>query len=370
MAMRVDGSSKIRRRRDVVRSPASSTSRSSRSAGKLLLDTARVVLLLAIPSVALWFFTQSTVIGLAILVLCKFVAFVAMTAGRDRKGESIKSRRLMLTEAVTLGVLVAFVVNESLGSKAFVPRGTLMVDWASTLGLVLVRLHLSSFGRTRQNPVVAPEPEPEPLPEVRSAVRGRIVMLSLPVGKSWNCLVDQIDALDPGGWIVSGGDPERTDRIAAALTRVNLRHHGLRDVFAAGRPSVVFHVLDSHIDRDEARALITRRLAQESLRAGADCFVLVTPEGDPGIASVLSERIIGALSGLTRTRMVRVRLENGVDGTAAARRILRLAAKGRDGSIVSLGKTGGSCVAGLARPAHSTELWAELDQIGNGLLSF
>ena len=178
-------------------------------------------------------------------------------------------------------------------------------------------------------------------------------------------LVRRLRETGPAALLIAGGDRRVRGRSASPViaTVANLTDAAsVGSLFASNRPDVVFL---AHGPEDEGRsvAIGTRRLVAAALRAGVECFVLIGPDG-VSEGHRLAERVVRASPGLTRSRLIRVRIGEGISPAEAATRLLRIAAKGRDGAVVTLGRSGGMRVEGPVCASRDAEgLWAELDRI-------
>ena len=274
---------------------------------------------------------------------------------------------------MTLGALVAFVASLAIGKLVPLPGSMVLLDWVASLGtLAAVRWVLN---RRAEKGVAAeiphePNADSEPEPEVVATFRGRVVMVALPAGRpDASGLLGRIAALKPARWIVVGGDPDQVDRLGPCVSRLaagaSASASVLREAFAAYRPSVLIDAYEPECGGEPVRALTTRRLVNAALGAGVASVVLISRGVEAASPPSLSERIMRVLSGLTRSRLIRVRLRDGASlaDPATARRVLRVAAKGRDGSLVKLGPSVGSGEVVLGGRGDAAELWAELDRI-------
>ncbi len=260
-------------------------------AGLVVGSTALVVLVARIGYVS-----KIEPIGVLVLASAKLLALVAMGAGEGWRGTSPRSTRHTMIEAVTMGALLAFVSTLALGKAAPLPRSLLVADWLATLAVVgLVQ-------RTTRRPgnLVVDDSE------VLAAIHDRVVVAVWPGGRSFHAMKKELDALRPSRLVVCCDA-------------------GIGAQFKELRPDVVL-VAD---DGGHASAMATRKLANAALGAGVECFTLVTTGRNSGSPS-LSERIVHALAGLTRTRMVRIRAGEKPIGPGEARRISRIVAKGQD----------------------------------------
>lgn len=316
------------------------------------------------------------VAGVALLVGCKLAAIAALGAARGVRCNATAANRAALTEAVTLGALVAFVAGLALGHLVLMPSLMVLLDWLASLGVVAITRRVVVLGRrSTEGPTVGMtvspdldlDLDPEPEPDVVAAFRGRVVMVTLPPGEcDASGLLERISAMKPARWIVAGGDPDALDRLGPAVSRlaVDASPSTLREAFAAHRPHVLIHAYEPAVGGEPARAIATRRLVSAALGAGVSSVVLISRRGGAAEPS-LSERILRVLAGLTRSRLIRVRLRDGVSlaDPATARRLLRIAAKGRDDTLVKLGPAVGSCEEVVGGRGDAAELWQELDRI-------
>ncbi len=314
------------------------------------------------------------VAGVALLVACKLASIASLGAARGVGSGATAADRAALAEAVTLGALVAFVAGLALGQLVLMPSLMVLLDWLASLGAVVILRRASVFVprlRAATGPTAAviasPGLDPEPEPDVVAAFRGRVVMVTLPPGEcDASGLLGRIAALKPARWIVSGGDPDAIHRLGPAVSRlaVDASPSSLREAFAACRPHVLIHAYEPAVGGEPARAIATRRLVGAALGAGVSSVVLISRCAG-GAEPSLSERILRVLAGLTRSRLIRVRFRDGVSlaDPATARRVLRIAAKGRDGTLVKLGPAVGSCEEVVGGRGDAAELWQELDRI-------
>ncbi len=364
MNRNLESASRSRKPHNLERTGRKPTIRSGGPSAGRWRSAASIMALVGVPTAAVSLIGRTSPGGLFLVLACKLAAIAAMGATRGQRPNATRSERFVLVEAITLGALVAFVTGLALGRIGAMPRSLLLLDWLVTLATIELARRVGGRRKSIEMDIRSrrePEPEPEPLPEVAAAIRDCVVMLVLPGGPIATGLIDRIEALRPAGWIISGGDPRRIDRLRWGVVRLDANLSGLREVFARNRPDIVIQILDPKVEDLVGRAALTRKLVNEALRAGVASLVLVANEDGRKEGTILSERILGALSGLTRSRLLRIRLGNGVEEGTAARRILRIAAKGRDGTIITLGKTGGSCVEELGGRGDAERLWAELD---------
>ena len=362
----VESASRLRRSRALA--PPAARPREPRSLG----GAAGLVGCMIAATLAVAALGRIGVAGVALLVGCKLAAIAALGAARGVRCGATAANRAALTEALTLGALVAFVAGLALGHLVLMPSLMVLLDWLASLGAValarrVVVLHRRSTEGPTVKSTVALDPEPEPEPDVVAAFRGRVVMVTLPPGEcDASGLLERISALKPARWIVAGGDPGALDRLGPAVSRlaVDASPSTLREAFAAHRPHVLIHAYEPAVGGEPARAIATRRLVSAALGAGVSSVVLISRRG--GVADPsLSERILRVLAGLTRSRLIRVRLREGVSlaDPATARRLLRIAAKGRDDTLVKFGPAVGSCEEVVGGRGDAAELWEELDRI-------
>lgn len=264
----------------------------------------------------------ANVSGILLLMVAKFGAVLTLRASRGVVAPESASERSAAFEALTMGSLLAFVGSLALGGAVSLPRAFLVADWAATIAAVaLVRV------RPRGQAGVCE-------PEVASAFRDRVFVVSHALRRPARRLRRELISLGAREGCTLGGP--------------------------TARPDVVVRVLGA--DAPSATALATRRLIREALGRRVGTFVLVTwgPFG-PGLT--LSEKIVEALAGLTRSRLIRIRVDPALPLAQATRRILRLAARGRDGAAIHLGGSGGACETRMSQERDSAALWAALDRI-------
>ncbi len=278
--------------------------------------------------------SSPTAAGLAILLIAKLAAIAAFGSVRDASRES---SRAILAEAVTLGSLFAFVAGLAAGSSTTLPRSFLVLDWG------LAMLALATFrpsGRTAARVPAASRSVDDPA--IACAIRDRIVLLACRDRSSHKALIEAIHSFGPGEFFI--------ESIASRAST--------RTLISSCRPDVILLAPDVG-DKPEGVALDVRWLVNAALRGGTPAFALIVPDGHHGLA----ERIIRALSGLTPSRLMRIRIGLGVKPDEAARRVLRIAARGRDGSIVTLGRSVGVRVEDPIVDCGAETLWEELDRI-------
>jgi hypothetical protein len=364
----IESGSRTRRPRRLA--PSAADHREPRS----LREAAGLAGCLVAPTLAVAALGRVGVAGVGLLVVCKLAAVAALGAGRGGRPDATAADRAALAEAVTLGALVAFVASLAIGNLVPMPRSMVLLDWVASLGtLAAVRRVIDRRAAKGAAAEVRldPDSDSEPEPEVVATFRGRVVMVALPAGHlDTSGLLGRIAALKPARWIVVGGDPEQVDRLGPCVSRLaaDASASALREAFAAYRPAVLIDAYEPEFGGESVRAITTRRLVNAALGAGVPSVVLISRGADPGDAASspsLSERIMRALAGLTRSRLIRVRFRDGISlaDPATARRVLRIAAKGRDGSLVKLGPSVGSCEEVLGGRGDAAELWAELNQI-------
>jgi hypothetical protein len=275
-----------------------------------------------------------TAAGLSVLLVAKLAAIAAFGSVKDAARES---PRAILAEAVTLGSLFAFVAGLATGGSTSLPRAFLVLDW----GLAMLALATFRLPRRAEARVQAPSRSSDD-PAIAAAIRDRVVLLACGDRSRQKALIEAIRSFGPRDFLIESiGSRTSTRRLITSC-----------------RPDVIFHAPEPD-EAPEGIALETRWLVNAALLGGTRAFALIVPDGHYGLA----ERIVRALSGLTPSRLIRIRLGLGVKPDEAARRVLRVAARGRDGSIVTLGRSGGVRVEDAIVDGGAQMLWEELDRI-------
>lgn len=257
--------------------------------------------------------------GIAVLIVAKLAAVTALNAGDGWRGTEFQEEKSSLIEAATMGSLLAFVASLAFGNAAPLPRSVLLADWGATIGVFLgIRWFIA------RNPSIQINTEPE----ILATFRDRTILANFPEGRSFRALRTHLRSLEPKQLKVVHG--EAIDQIKAI------------------GPDVIFQADDG----SRASALATRALAIAALKGSVPCFVLVTSGVERG-APTMAEQVVRAFSGLTTTRMIRIRAGRTSIDAGSARRIARIAAKGRDGTAYPVT---------TSEPDFDAEtLWKELD---------
>lgn len=296
------------------------TSSPVKPAGWTASDAGSLAAILASLSAVCGLLTGMGLAGVALAVGFKLTAVAAMGAWGGWRRGSTPEERSSLREAVTFGALLTFVSGLALGRFVSVSRLALLLDWGTALTVVLaVQIRTSRAGIRR----VAD-------PWLAAAVRDRIVVAILPSGRRYAEIERGIRIAQPA-------------RLFVGRPREDLRW--IRDL----RPAIVL-MLDDR--RDPPCAGLTRQMANQALRDGVEAFILITL-GKVEEPATYSERIVRALAGLTRSRLIRVRMETGPIDARAARLVFRVLIEGADGSLYPQGMPEIQDDAAL--------LWAELD---------
>ncbi|MDB5349017.1 MAG: hypothetical protein JWN86_264 [Planctomycetota bacterium] len=298
--------------------------------------------------------------GLGLLVVSKLFAGAAFGIGRGWRKEAASAQRAAFVEGVTLGSLLAFVASLALSKFVILPRSFVLIDWAVTLAVFasfkrsLARPDQHLARRSREND-----------PAVAAMIRDQRVLLTGENRQHLQAMVQEIRAFGPDLLLVAGLDRSslrRAGPMVRTISRQAANAGSAREIIAIHRPDVVFFVPGkAHSIRDVA--LGARQLAGQALRIGCGAFILVVPQrGSPGHR--LAERVVQALSGISTTRLILVRVAEGVESSTAAVQILKIAAKERDGTVVTIGRSGGLRYQyGRGQGNDANALWEELDAI-------
>ena len=306
--------------------------------------------------------------GFAILFAANLLAFSVMRAWGGLREDEL----FVFSQGVQVLLLGAILtVAASLVFETFValPRSVILLALG---GSVVILAVISASSRRAPPPVRTPRIPPID-PDVVSFLTGRTVVILgtdrgvlaailpyLRTSQVARIVALCADETEEQAIFESGTDAEN-------LVAIRGNPHDpacVRTLMNTFRPSVVLMV-DGDAPRtlDGSSALATRCVAVEALRAGVEVLIRVGRD-QVSADDRLSDRVIRALAGLSRTRLIRLRVPASRAEDHTAKTILRLAVAGGDGVFLRQDSEGRITPVSLfVEEGDSQALWGKLDML-------